>query len=98
MVAAGACGTSYPDVAGAKFRWFASQHRIESLRCASISILRHSPENAMPIGLDPKETAAYILKRDREKPEASRPVFLFHYLTRAESRRVRYLRERAHQE
>ena len=49
----------------------------------------------MPIALDPGHTAGYVLKRDQQKPENSRPTFLFHYLTRAESRRVRDLRERA---
>ena len=52
----------------------------------------------MPIGLDPNENAAYVLKRDREKPENSRPACLFHVLTRAESRLVRDLREKARHE
>jgi hypothetical protein len=52
----------------------------------------------MPIGLDPTQTAPYVLRRDREGPEEDRPTFLFHFLTRAEVRRAIELRERARQE
>src|SRR5438132_1281370 len=52
----------------------------------------------MPIALDPGQTAGYVLKRDQQKPENSRPTFMFHYLTRAESRRVRDVREQARAE
>lgn len=52
----------------------------------------------MPIGLDPSQTAPYVLRRDREGREDERPTFLFHFLTRAEVRRAQELRERARQE
>ena len=52
----------------------------------------------MPIGLDPSQTAPYVLRQDREGPEEDRPTFLFHFLTRAEVRRATELRERARQQ
>jgi hypothetical protein len=42
----------------------------------------------MPIALSKDETCPVWLRSDADKPEAERPTFLFHYLTRAEVRRV----------
>lgn len=47
----------------------------------------------MPFALDPNETAPFTLASDRGKPGA--PVFLFHYLTCRELRRVQQLRQEA---
>ena len=36
----------------------------------------------MPIAFDPDQTSPFSLESDREKPEASRPVFLVRFLTK----------------
>jgi hypothetical protein len=46
----------------------------------------------MPLALDPAETVPVYLKSDERKPLESRPVFIFHFLTSAESRKIRRLR------
>lgn len=52
----------------------------------------------MPLGLDPDQTAPVSLKSDQPKPEASRPAFLFKYLTERELTQVQQLREQARDE
>lgn len=49
----------------------------------------------MPIALDRSELAEVSLRSDRDKPEAERPVFLFHYLTRREVRQINAWRKDA---
>lgn len=41
----------------------------------------------MPLGLDPNATVDFWLRSDADKPEAERPTFVFHYLTKRQVRR-----------
>lgn len=43
----------------------------------------------MPLATDPQQTFEVVLGSDEAKPAESRPTFIFHYLTRRESRQVR---------
>jgi hypothetical protein len=47
------------------------------------------------IALDPSETVEVSLKRWQQRPPESRPVFIFHYLTASELRKVQRLRAEA---
>jgi len=49
----------------------------------------------MPIALDTSETVDVWLNSDAHKPEAERPVFVFHHLSYKQFRQVETLREEA---
>lgn len=52
----------------------------------------------MPLGLDPQATFELSLDTDKEKPQATRPAFVFRFLTSRQFLKVQQLRAAAREE